>query len=37
VVFVLILATVFLGEVLTWKTILGGSLIAAGALVLALK
>ncbi|MDP3071397.1 MAG: EamA family transporter [Opitutaceae bacterium] len=37
VVFVLILAAVFLGEALTLKTILGGSLIAAGAVVLALK
>ena len=37
VVFVLVLAALFLGEALTWKTILGGGLIAAGAVVLALK
>ncbi|MBL9189064.1 MAG: EamA family transporter [Opitutaceae bacterium] len=37
VVFVLILAAVFLGESLTLKTVLGGGLIAAGAVVLALK
>jgi transporter family protein len=37
VVFVLLLAAVFLGEALTWKTALGGTLIAAGAVVLALK
>lgn len=37
VVFVLILAALFLGEPLTWKTALGGGLIAAGAVVLALK
>jgi len=37
VVFVLILAALFLGEPLTWKTGLGGGLIAAGAVVLALK
>ena len=37
VVFVLVLAAVFLGEALTLKTILGGSLVAAGAVVLALK
>ncbi|MDP3071408.1 MAG: EamA family transporter [Opitutaceae bacterium] len=37
VVFVLILAAVFLGEALTLKTLLGGGLIAAGAVVLALK
>jgi len=35
VVFVLILAALFLGESLTWKTVLGGSLITAGAIVLA--
>ena len=35
VVFVLILAALFLGESLTWKTALGGSLITAGAVVLA--
>lgn len=37
VVFVLVLAVAFLGEPLTWKTGLGGGLIAAGAVVLALK
>ena len=37
VVFVLVLAALFLGESLTPKTVLGGSLIAAGAVVLALK
>lgn len=37
VVFVLVLAAIFLGEPLTWKTALGGGLIAAGAVVLALK
>lgn len=35
VVFVLILAALFLGESLTWKTALGGTLITAGAVVLA--
>ena len=37
VVFVLIFAVIFLGESLTWKTGLGGGLIVAGAVVLALK
>ncbi|MBI5767674.1 MAG: EamA family transporter [Verrucomicrobia bacterium] len=37
VVFVLILAALFLRESLTLKTLLGGSLITAGAVVLALK
>ena len=37
VVFVLLLAALFLGEALTWKTAVGGTLIAAGAVVLALK
>ena len=37
VVFVLLLAALFLGEALTPKTMLGGTLIAAGAVVLALK
>lgn len=37
VVLVVIFAAIFLGESLTTKTILGGGLIAAGALVLALK
>ena len=35
VVFVLILAALFLGESLTWKTAVGGTLITAGAVVLA--
>jgi len=35
VVFVLILAAIFLGESLTWRTALGGSLITAGAILLA--
>lgn len=37
VVFVLIFAAIFLGEALTWKTAVGGVLITAGAIVLALK
>ena len=37
VVFVLVFAALFLGETLTAKTVLGGALIAAGAVVLALK
>ncbi len=37
VVFVLVFAALFLGESMTLKTVLGGSLIAAGAVVLALK
>jgi len=37
VVFVLVFAALFLGETLTLKTVLGGTLIAAGAVVLALK
>ena len=37
VVFVLVFAAAFLGEALTLKTALGGALIAAGAVVLALK
>ncbi len=37
VVFVLVFAATFLGEALTAKTVLGGALIAAGAVVLALK
>lgn len=36
VVLVLIFAVVFLGEPLTWKTGLGGALIAAGAVLMAL-
>ena len=35
VVFVLVLAAIFLGEPLTLKTVLGGALIVAGAVVLA--
>lgn len=34
VVFVLIFAVLFLGESLTWKTILGGLFISAGAIIL---
>lgn len=37
VVFVLVFAALFLGEALTWKTLVGGGLIAGGAVVLALK
>ena len=37
VVFVFILAAAFLGESLTPKTIPGGTLMAAGAVILALK
>lgn len=37
VVLVLVFAAVFLGETVDWKTGVGGSLIAAGAVVLALK
>jgi len=37
VVLVLLFAALFLGEALTLKTLLGGGLIAAGAVVLALK
>jgi bacterial/archaeal transporter family protein len=37
VVFVLLFAALFLGEALTIKTVLGGALITAGAIVLALK
>ena len=36
VVFVLIFAVLFLGESLTWKTILGGLFISAGAILLVL-
>lgn len=36
VVFALILAALFLGEVFTWKTALGGALILGGALLAAL-
>jgi len=35
VVFVLVFAALFLGEALTWKTAVGGTLITAGAVVLA--
>lgn len=34
---VLVLAALFLGEPLTWKTALGGSLVVIGAIVVALK
>ena len=37
VVFVLVLAAVFLGEKLTWHQWLGGALILTGAIVVALK
>lgn len=37
VVFVLILAAIFLGEHLTWKTGIGGILITAGAVLMTLK
>ncbi|MFA6959374.1 MAG: EamA family transporter [Opitutaceae bacterium] len=37
VVFVLVFAVMFLGEPFTWKTGIGGALIAAGAVVLAIK
>ncbi len=37
VVFVLVFAVLFLRETLSLKTVLGGSLIAAGAVILALK
>jgi transporter family protein len=36
VVLVIIFAAIFLGESLSWKTALGGALIAAGAVVLAI-
>ncbi len=36
VVFVIFLSLIFLGEKLTWKVGIGGALVAAGALVLAL-
>ncbi|MFL5244198.1 MAG: EamA family transporter [Gemmataceae bacterium] len=34
VVFVILLAAVFLGEALTWKVLLGGGLVVAGSLIL---
>ncbi len=37
VVFVLAFAALFLGERLTWKTGIGGALIAAGAVILAIR
>jgi len=37
VIFVLGFAALFLHETMTWKTVLGGGLIAAGAVLLALK
>jgi transporter family protein len=36
VVFAIVLAVVFLGEKMTWKSILGGAFVAAGAVILAL-
>jgi transporter family protein len=36
VVWVMLLAFVFLGEAFTWKALLGGSMVVAGALLLAL-
>lgn len=35
--FVILLAAIFLGEQLTWRVLLGGSLVVAGALTLATK
>lgn len=37
VVFVIVIAAIFLGEALTWKTVLGGALITAGAMLFVLK
>lgn len=37
IVFVIILAAIFLGEALTWKTILGSALVVVGALFIVLK
>lgn len=37
VVFVLIFATLFLGEILTWKNALGAAFITAGAILMVLK
>ncbi len=37
VVFVIILAAIFLGEALTWRTALGATLITAGAVLLATR
>jgi len=37
VVFVILLAALFLGEALTWQTMLGGVLIVAGAILVTLK
>ena len=36
-VFVIILAAIFLGEQLTWKSVLGAALMVAGALLITLK
>jgi transporter family protein len=36
VVFVIVLAWAFLGETLTWKALLGGALVAMGAVILAI-
>ena len=35
VVFVILVAAIFLGETLTWKTVLGGTLITIGTIILA--
>jgi len=37
VVFVIVLAWLFLGEPLTWRVVLGGALIVGGVLILAIK
>jgi transporter family protein len=37
IVFVVVFAAIFLGEVVTWKTVAGAGLIASGAALLALK
>lgn len=37
IAFVIVLAALFLGEALTWKTVLGGALVVAGAILTAWK
>ena len=37
IVFVILLAALFLGEALTWKTMLGGLLVVLGAILITLK
>ena len=37
IVFVILLSALFLGESLTWKTVLGGTLVALGALLIVWK